>query len=576
MKPRSVASSLVLFLCALSVHVSQAAVGDVVAVVRASSVRPAPTALRGATTQADARQLVAEPELASRLTTLGYERVTALGAATDAATAPSVRLVLFSPTRAGLDTSSAGFAARALVADGTAIAATADRALKLFVTLPNDTDLVYQWYIDGPGDVRLPEAWDLEKGSASVRIGILDTGVDTGHPDLASKIWTNPGEIPGNGIDDDGNGYIDDVHGWDFGDGDNDPNPSPMPDESGIDIAFHGTAVAGVAAAATNNIEGIAGAGWNSTIVPLKIANTLGQTTVAAAAEGILYAAAKHLEVLNMSIGTSSATPADLALFQSVIDQAVAANVLCVAAAGNDGSSVPVVPASCNGVLSVGATTDATVRASFSNFGPTVDVCAPGTEMWVPICRNYPLDSLSELIYEFFFGYDGVSPYMIAEGTSFSCPLTAGVAALVRAHFPGANAIGVMNHIIATGDVILFDQPIGTKVNAYNALVTTLDAPPAGGLADGELRLAPARPTPFVGRATLSYTLPRDMSVRLMIVDVTGRPVRGLVHESLAAGPHATVWDGLDDGGRRAPAGIYFALLEGAGMKSVTRLVRID
>ena len=576
MKPRSVASSLALFLCALSAQVSHAAIGDVVAVVRTSSVRPAAVSMRGATTQAEARQLVAEPELSSRLSTLGYERVTALGAATNGTAAPSVRLVLFSPTRAGLAESSARLAARALVADGSALAASADRAVKLFVTLPNDSDLVYQWYIDGTGDVKLPEAWDLEHGSSAVTIGILDTGVDTGHPDLASKIWTNPGEIPANGIDDDGNGYIDDVHGWDFGNNDADPNPEPMFDENGIDVAFHGTAVAGIAAAATNNLEGIAGAGWNSMIVPLKIANTLGQTTVSAAAEAILYAAGKHISVLNMSVGTSNADSAEVALFQNVIDQAVAGNVLCVAAAGNEDSAFPIVPGSLNGVLCVGATTESITRASFSNSGPWVDVCAPGETMWLPICRNYPLDEVSEIIYEFFFGYDGIRPYMLGDGTSFSCPLTAGVCALVRAHFPTATAIGVMNHIIATGDVITFDKPIGKKVNAYNALITTLDAPPAGPLASGGLQLAPARPTPFVGRATLSYALPRDLSVRLVIVDVSGRPVRGLVHESLTAGPHTAVWDGLDDSGRRTPAGIYFALLDGAGMRAVTRLVRID
>jgi subtilisin family serine protease len=568
--------ALALALCAATAHRSAAAVGDVVALVRASSVRPAPAAVRGATTQADARHLLAEPELSGRLSTLGYERVTALGAATDAAAAPSVRLVLFSPTRAGLDASSARLAARALVADGAAIAATADRALKLFATLPNDSDLALQWYIDGPGDIKLPEAWDLEHGSASVRIGILDTGVDTGHEDLASKIWTNPGEIPANGIDDDGNGYIDDVHGWDFGNSDNDPNPEPMFDDLGIDEAFHGTAVAGVAAAATDNLFGIAGAGWNSTIVPLKVSDALGHTTISTAAEGVLYAAAKHFEVLNMSLGTQEADSSETALFQNVIDQATAANVLCVAAAGNDNSSLPVVPGSLNNVLCVAATSPSTSRSSFSNFGTWIDVCAPGEQMWIPICRNYPLDETTVFIYEFLFGYDGNRPYMLADGTSFSTPLTSGVAALVRAHFPAATATQVLNHIVATGDDILFDLPIGKKVNAYRALITTLDAQPTGGAPGAGLSLGPARPTPFIGHAMLSYVLPRDMSVRLMIVDVTGRPVRGLVHEALAAGPHATQWDGLDDAGARAPAGIYFAVLEGAGMRSVTRLVRID
>src|SRR4029079_5957418 len=101
-----------------------------------------------------------------------------------------------------------------------------------------------------------------------------------------------------------------------------------------------------------------------------------------------------------------------------------------------------------------------------------VDVAAPGAGMWIPICRNYPVDETSAFIYEFFFGYDGIRPYMYADGTSYSSPLTAGVCALVRAHFPGPPAIGVITTVIATGDVIAYDKPIGRKVNAYQAVAT--------------------------------------------------------------------------------------------------------
>lgn len=576
MKPVLAGSLLALGVSVLGAPCSHAAIGDVVAVVRASSVRPAAPSAPGTMTTDEARRLAPEASLAITLSTLGYERVTALGAETGAPGTQAIRLVRFSPTRAGLDENSARLAAEKLVADGEAIAATADHNMKLFVTIPNDSDVVYQWYIDGPGDVHLPEAWDLEHGSPSVVIGILDTGVDMGHPDLASKIWTNPGEISGNGIDDDGNGYIDDVNGWDFGDNDADANPGPIFDDLGIDVGFHGTMVAGVAAAGTNNLEGIAGAGWNSKILPLKIADTAGQTLVSYAAEAILYCAGKHPGVLNMSVGTANATPAEKTLFQTVIDQAVAGNVLCVASAGNEDSSVPVVPGSCNGVLSVGATDDTDSRSSFSNSGPWVDVAAPGELMWGPICRNYPIDETSQVIYEFFFGWDTIRPYMYADGTSFSSPLTAGVCALVRAHFPTAPALGVLQHIINTGDVISYDKPIGVKVNAYQALLTPLGVDAFADLIlKTEFGLSPARPSPFRSQTVLSYRLGVQAHVRLAIVDAAGRLVRSLVDEDRPAGEHTAVWDGRADDGRSAPTGLYFAVLDGLSARSVTRLVRI-
>ena len=205
MKTVLAASVLALATLAAGIPPAHAAVGDIVALVRAERLAP------GAGLDAAAsHRLVPDAHLASTLTGLGFARVTALGAETNNGLQP-LRLVRLSPTQGAGDEASARLAARALVAHGDAITAAADRAMKLYVTLPNDSDLALQWSIDGPGDIHLPEAWDLEKSNASVVIGILDTGVDTGHPDLASKIWTNPGEIPANGIDDDGNGYIDDV-----------------------------------------------------------------------------------------------------------------------------------------------------------------------------------------------------------------------------------------------------------------------------------------------------------------------------------------------------------------------------
>ncbi len=561
-------------LLAIASQPAAARIGDVVALVAADRVQSLPAEGVGGIASSSPRVMVADARLSGAMASLGLDKIAALGPETSAG-GPAVRLVLLSSSAGILDPALARAAARQLVAAREVIAATVDRSLKLASTIPNDPDVPYQWYVDSPGDIHLPEGWDLEHGSASVVIGILDTGVDLGHPDLASKIWTNPGEIPANGIDDDGNGYIDDLHGWDFGDGDADPNPGPMFDPSGIDEGFHGTMVAGVAAAATNNSEGIAGAGWNSTIMPLKAANSAGQLLFSAAGAGVLYAAAKHIGVLNMSLGKANPDSADQAFFQALMDQAVAANVACVASAGNEGSSVIVIPAACNGVLAVGSCSQNNTSSTFSNWGPWVDVAAPGETIWGPICRNYPIDDTSQIIYEFYFGWDGVRPYMFADGTSFACPLAAGVCALVRAHFPTASAIGVINHVTATGDAILYDHPIGRKVNAHTALVTTLAVGPDVLAGAGGLRLAPARPTPFAGSTSLSYALPRAARVRLAVVDAAGRQVRMLADGDETPGAHTLSWDGRDDAGRDAPVGLYFAVLDGAGERAVTRLVRL-
>ena len=290
-------------------------------------------------------------------------------------------------------------------------------------SLPDDPYLLLQWHIDSgdAADVALPEAWDLERGNPGVVIAIMDTGVDTGHPDLAGALWANPGEVAGNGRDDDGNGFADDIHGWDFGGDDADPRPHATPDVSGLDVGFHGTHTAGIASAATDNGIGIAGAGWDCGLMALKVTDPSGAITDAAIAAAFAYAGDMGAAVLSMSFGADGA-PGVPEFFQALVDDATAAGVLCVAAAGNDSTDATVYPAANDHVLAVGATDETNGRAFFSNYGAWVDVAAPGTLIFSSICDNYEFDLISQLFYLLFFGWDGVNPYMVSDGTSMACP----------------------------------------------------------------------------------------------------------------------------------------------------------
>ena len=481
------------------------------------------------------------------------------------------RFLVLESARPDFDPARAAAELRAL---GLVRAAVPDLRVRLHV-LPDDPDLDVQWHVDDGGfaDIRLAAAWDVEQGNASARIGVMDTGVDLGHPDLASKIWTNPGEIPANGVDDDGNGYPDDVHGWDFGDGDADPNPHYTPDASllDVDVGFHGTFVAGVAAAATDNAEGIAGAAWNCPVVPLKVVDSAAEITLTAMTEAFAYATEMEIEVLNMSLGTAE-QPGVAEYFQALVDAATAAGVVCVASAGNSGTDDLNFPAACDGVLSTAATDAENARASFSNFGPTVRIAAPGAGMWSAICRNYELDELSQIFYEVFFGWDAIRPYMAGDGTSFSAPLVSGVAALVRSRHPAWTPAMVASHLVTTGDAVAYDEPIGPRLNAYRAVTEDLLSVPVPGATAG-VALA-VGPNPASAAMTVRFTLATPGRVRLRIHDVAGRLMRELADGEFPAGARSLSWDGADAGGHPVSAGLYVVRMDSAHGALVRKIVR--
>jgi subtilisin family serine protease len=510
--------------------------------------------------------------LAASLATLGIDGARAVGPEPRSSAVRRERIWLLTSRRPGFDPVEA---ARVLRATGAVRAACPNYRFSLFATEPNDLYLAYQWYVDDLGfaDVRLPLAWDVERGDSSVVIAIVDTGIDTSHPDLAGKIWHNPAEIPGNGLDDDGNGLIDDVEGWDFGMGDNDPKPEYTADASGIDVGFHGTFCAGIAGAATDNGDGIAGAGWKCRLMPLKVSSPDSGLSSSAIAGAFAYAVDEGASVISMSFG-GPGDPGVPEFFQSLVDMATYAGVLCVAAAGNDGDSVRVYPAACEHVLAVGATDDTNARASFSNWGPWVDLAAPGAAMWSTIAQNYTLTDLDQLIYIYFFGWDGVNPYMYGDGTSFACPLAAGVCALVRSRFPGLTPQLVAQHVIANGDAVAYDHPIGPKLNAYRAVTGT---PTAVAVEEGAPPVPRVRaaPNPVVGSGAIRFDLPATGWARVALYDASGRLVRTLAEGEFVAGPHVVLWDGRGDRGARLPAAVYFARLEEPGRAATSKVVLV-
>ena len=265
--------------------------------------------------------------------------------------------------------------------------------------LPNDPDLSQLWGLVNTGqnvngtlgtadaDMDADLAWDLQTGSADILVAVVDSGIDAAHPDLAANIWTNPGEIQ-NGIDDDGNGYIDDIHGWDFVENDSRP----------VDSHGHGTHVAGIIGAVGDNGAGVAGVNWQVSIMPLRFITAADYGTTADAIEAIEYADDNGADVINLSWGGPSYS-------QALKDAIDAADALVVCAAGNAGSELditPTYPASYDSanILSVAASDADDHPAAFTNFSDSLaDVAAPGTQIYstVPDRQTLFSDDFSSL-----------------------------------------------------------------------------------------------------------------------------------------------------------------------------------
>ncbi|MCB9497668.1 MAG: S8 family serine peptidase [Fibrobacteria bacterium] len=292
-------------------------------------------------------------------------------------------------------------------------------------------------------DIDAPEAWEETTGSESVVVGVIDTGIDPLHPDLVDNLWTNPGEIAGNGIDDDGNGYIDDIHGWDFAYDDNDPT----------DGHGHGTHCAGTIAGRGNNGVGVAGVMWQARVMALKFLTDAGSGSTSDAIDAVSYATAMNVPVTSNSWGGGGFS-------QGLLD-VISVGGLFVAAAGNNGSdndSYPFYPSSylADNVLSVAATGSTDALASFSNWGLTsVDLAAPGVSIYSAAPGG---------------GYQYMS------GTSMATPHVSGAAGLVLAKNSSLSPVELKQILMSSVDPIssVASRVVsGGRLNVANALRAT-------------------------------------------------------------------------------------------------------
>ncbi|HOY31505.1 MAG TPA: S8 family serine peptidase [Bacteroidales bacterium] len=305
--------------------------------------------------------------------------------------------------------------------------------------VPNDPLITNQYHLN---KIKAFSAWETVKGDTNIVIGISDWGTDISHPDLSGNIKYNRSD-PVDGIDNDNDGYTDNYLGWDMGENDNNPTGN---------IA-HGTFVAGLSSATTDNNLGIAGTGFNCKFLPVKVSNANDEGTMCY--ESIVYAVEHGCRIVNCSWGTSFYAGQ---YGQDVIDYAtINKDALVIAACGNDNNDAPFFPASYNYVLSVSATTSADTKASFSSYGIYVDIAAPGNNVWSTVSGG---------------------TYSSSGGTSFSSPITAGCAALIKTLYPSLTALQIGEKLKVSADIIdtipanaPYRDLLGSgRLNMYNAI----------------------------------------------------------------------------------------------------------
>jgi len=390
--------------------------------------------------------------------------------------------------------------------------------------IPNDPSFPIQWGLHNTGqaepqgagtvhaDIHAPLTWDMTTGSTNVIVAVIDTGIDYTHPDLQNNMWVNAGEIPNNGIDDEGDGFVDDVYGVNFS---TSPNTGDPMDDNG-----HGTHVAGIIGMEGNNNTGATGVNWHVRLMALKFLDKNGQGQTSDAIQAFIYAQAHGVKVINCSWG---GTTFDQGL-QDAITNAHNAGIVVVAAAGNNNSGnchdrTLYYPANMNHVIAVAATNNKDTKACFSVEGTGISMGAPGVD-----------------IYSTFASTPSSPNYQYLDGTSQAAPHVAGVAALIFSVAPTLTPAQV--RLAMENNV---DVPAGWdtvhwghgRLDAFQAVRSVFDTtPPTVQIT------APTTGSTVSGTVTVTATASDDHAIGRVEFEIDG-----VLKATVSTAPYQFNWD---------------------------------